>query len=140
MLVDIKLDWFDRDAMKKMDQSGRDEFIYNHKTNIANTMQKIEKIKFNGLKTVFVQFAKHVFSEVATIPPYDDMYDMIQSEIKRSIPTNKPILVSWLRDRKRKEAIDEYFAKPYFNISIITGPTNKMPQYPDVDFNFFTRK
>lgn len=139
-LVDIELDWFNRDALKNVDNTKRDEFIYNHKMNISKTMQTIEKIKFNGLKTVFVRFAKHVFDERATIPPYDDIYNMINSEIKSSIPAKKPVIASWVRDRKRKQAIDEYFANPYFNISTIPLPTNKMPKYPDLDFDFFTRK
>lgn len=140
-LVDIKLDWFDQNALKKVDKAEQDGFIYEHKINITNTIQKIEEIKFDGLKTVFVRFAKHVFSEGAMIPPYDDAYNLIHSEIKSSIPANKPVVVSWVRDRKRKQAIDEYFAKPDFNISTIAGPTlDEMVIYPDIDFDFFTRK
>lgn len=137
-LVDIELMWLNRNALKKVEKTERNKFIYNHKMNIANTMQKIEDIKFNGLKKIFVRFAKHVFSEGAEIPAYDDVYEMIHSEIKSSIPANKPVVVSWVRDRKRKQEIDEYFANPYFNISTITRPMNH--KYPDVDFNFFKRK
>lgn len=121
-LVKIELEWFDRHTLKGMDTAQRDEFIYKQKINISKTMQKIEKIKFKGLKTVFVNFAEHVLRGRATIPPYDDVYNMIHSEIKSSIRADKAVVVSWVRDRKRHNAINEYLAKPYFNISTIKGP------------------
>lgn len=121
-LVKIELEWFDRRTQREMDTAQRDEFIYKHKMNISKTMDKIENFKCKGLKTVFVNFAKHVFNRAATIPPYDDVYDMIHTEIKSSIRADKAVVASWVRDRKRHNAMIEYRANPYFNISTIPGP------------------
>lgn len=100
------------------------------------------------MRRVFVEFAKHVFSEKiekndlrtlgdSGIPFYDRMHKIISDDIgKLNLP--KPVLVSWLTDVEKKKAQKELKNYQSPDIASLKDSFEKVDhKYPKVDFDYF---
>lgn len=69
---------------------------------------------------------------------YDHLFQIISEEIAK-LDLSKPVLVSWLTDEQRKEAIAELESSPTPDISSIKDPVVMLDaEYPEINFNYFS--
>lgn len=91
---------------------------------------------------MFLEFAKEVFiNKNGSVPNYRHLETVVNEQIAKMVPSNHPVVFTWLESDLSHEAIGDLLKSPLRNVKDM-NPINSFGwiKYPRVDYKYFQNK